>query len=359
MRHYIPCWKTTTKEQLAKLFICYVWRYHGLPDTIISDRGPQFVSEFWKELCRILRIQVKLSTARHPQTDGQSEAANKALEIYLRGFVSHHQDDWVDWLPSAEFAENVNDNASTRVAPFELNYGFKPRMSFDWTKLEDVPVILSERDQRQSAREMTRKMDKIWHEAADALRYAQEKQAEAANKHREAVSYAVGDKVYLSADGIPDKDRPTEKLSDRWYGPFEVEELVGNSYKLKLPSFMKIHPVFHTEKLMRSATDPLPGQQQEPQGPVDVSDDGELEWEVEEVLDSSWNHPHRRGRKPRIASIWYLVKWRNIDEEDREWYPAANFNHAPKALKTFHDRYPDKPGPPEELDEWIARFDSS
>jgi transposase InsO family protein len=90
MRHYIPCTKKTDAAAMAKLFLVHVWKYHGLPDTIVSDRGPQFISEFWTELCRLLRIKVKLSTPYHAATDGQSENANKELEIFLRAYVNYY-----------------------------------------------------------------------------------------------------------------------------------------------------------------------------------------------------------------------------------------------------------------------------
>ena len=218
-----------------------------------------------------------MSTARHPETDGQSEIANKGLVIYLRAFVNHHQDDWVDWLPSAEFSDNVNENASIQVAPFELNYGFKPRLSFDWAEPKETLKNPLNKDQRIAARQLAEKMDTIWKEAVEILKHSQKQQASAANKYRQDVLYKAGDMVYLSADGIPDTDRPSEKLSDQWYGPFEVEQLVGNSYHLKLPPSMKIHPVFHISKLMRSDENPLPNQYQEPQGPVEISENGEPE----------------------------------------------------------------------------------
>jgi hypothetical protein len=113
---------------------------------------------------------------------------------------------------------------------------------------------------------------------------------------------------------------------------------------------MKIYPVFHPLKLQKDPNDPLPGQYQEPQGPVRISKDGVPEYEVEEILDSSWNHPHQPGRKPKIPALWYHVKWTNWDDEDREWYPAYNFEDAPIKLKEFHDKYPQKLGPPKELD---------
>ena len=90
----------------ARMFLYHVWKHHGLPKTIVSDRGTQFVSRLWQRLCQRLGISTKLSTAYHPETDGQSENSNQVLEQYLRSYVNYAQDDWVNWLPLAEFAAN-------------------------------------------------------------------------------------------------------------------------------------------------------------------------------------------------------------------------------------------------------------
>jgi transposase InsO family protein len=199
MRHYIPCKKTIDAKQLARLFIVNVWRYHGLPNSIVSDRGAQFISAFWKEFCRILGIKVKLSTAYHPETDGQSENANKELEVHLRAFVNYHQDDWVDWLPTAEFSDNINENASTKVAPFVLSQGYLPRMSFDWKPADKPPRNRSEAEQRKDAKTLAEHMDKIWKEAAESLKHAQDTMVQAANKKRKDIDYEPGkDEAYLS-----------------------------------------------------------------------------------------------------------------------------------------------------------------
>ena len=107
MHHYIPCTtdeEGTTAEETARMLIKHVWKVHGLPTTIISDRGPQFVSLVWKSLCVMLGIKAKLSTAFHPETDGQSEISNQEMERYLRTYVNYQQDDWTEWLSLTEFA---------------------------------------------------------------------------------------------------------------------------------------------------------------------------------------------------------------------------------------------------------------
>ena len=126
MKHYIPA-KSTTAKAVARMFLRYVWSLHGVPEHIISDRGPQFVSEFWSELCSQLLTERRLSSAFHPETDGQSENTNQAMEQYLRAFVNYAQDDWVDWLPLAEFAHNNHISASIGVTPFYANYGMHLR----------------------------------------------------------------------------------------------------------------------------------------------------------------------------------------------------------------------------------------
>lgn len=239
-----------------------------------------------------------------------------------------------------------------------MNYGFQPRMSYDWAEPEAIPMSKHERDQRLSAQVIAKHMGEIWEKAAEALRRAQDIQARAADKHRQDIDWKAGDMVYLSAKGLPDADRPTEKLSAQFYGPYEIEKQEGYAFRLKLPSTMKIHPVFHPSLLQKADENPLPGQHQEPQGPVRVNDQGIEEWEVEEILDSSWNYPHRRGRKPREPTLYYLVKWKNYPDEDREWYPAYNFEDAPHVLQAFHDSRPTKPGPPKELNSWLLHKDN-
>src|SRR6266550_4623710 len=133
-RHFVPCTAKISAEGLADLFIRHIFRLHGLPDSIVSDRGPQFASRFWRYLCRCLGIQPRLSTAFHPETDGQTECINASMEEYLRTYVNYLQDDWVRLLPLAEFAGNNQVSSTTGASPFFAVYGRNPRVDFD---LED------------------------------------------------------------------------------------------------------------------------------------------------------------------------------------------------------------------------------
>ncbi|KAI1002662.1 Transposon Tf2-9 polyprotein [Podosphaera aphanis] len=126
-RHYSACLTTMNAQELARIFIRDIYRLHGLPDFIVSDRGAVFVAEFWEAACHCLQINISYSTAYHPETDGQTENANAFLEQYLRHYINFAQNDWNEWLPMAEFAANDAVNASTSMSPFFANKRFHPR----------------------------------------------------------------------------------------------------------------------------------------------------------------------------------------------------------------------------------------
>ena len=127
----VLCKSTCSSEDLADQFLYNVWKHHGLPSTVISDHGPQFASWFWKVLCECLGIERRLSTGFHPQTDAQTECFNATIEEYLRLYVNHHQDDWVDWLPLCKFAANNASSETTQVSPFFTTFGRDPQMNFN------------------------------------------------------------------------------------------------------------------------------------------------------------------------------------------------------------------------------------
>ena len=132
--HFIPIMKKTSAEGLAWLFKDHVWKLHGLLDSIISDRGPQFVAGIMRELNILLGIESKLSTAYHPQIDGQTERMNQELEQYLRMFIDYQQEQWPEWLGMVEFAYNNKVHIATKISLFEANSEQNPRMGFEIRK---------------------------------------------------------------------------------------------------------------------------------------------------------------------------------------------------------------------------------
>jgi transposase InsO family protein len=238
MAHFVPCSNTVTAQDTSNLFLHNVFRLHGLPSSIVSDRGPQFVSRFWDEFCNTLNIKVSLSTAYHPQTNGQSERTNQTLEQYLRCFMSLHQDNWVMLLPFAEFAYNQTLHTSIAMSPFRANYGFNPRCDdFSQVDLPLPPDLL------------TIKLADLFSELQHSMHTAQQNHKRYADKHRTPHEFAVGNMVWLATDNIR-SDRPRKKYDYKFVGPFEILERIGSvAYKLDLPEHMHIHNVFHVSLL--------------------------------------------------------------------------------------------------------------
>jgi len=174
MTHFVATTEGILAEELARLFQDNMWKLHRLLESIVSDRGPQFVAELTKELNRMLGIETRLSTAFHPQTDGQTEQMNQELEQYLRFFVEHRQKDWPEWLVLAEFAVNNKVHTATKVSSFMANYGKEVRMGGDIRKKGKV----------ESATEFVKRIKKVYEKAEAALKKTQEEMKRYANRSR-------------------------------------------------------------------------------------------------------------------------------------------------------------------------------
>ncbi|MBW0499942.1 hypothetical protein O181_039657 [Austropuccinia psidii MF-1] len=208
MEIFIPTYGTITALELAQIFISHVFSKHGLPVSIVSDRGSLFVSSFWTNLCQQLKISRDLSTAFHPETDGQTERVNQILEQYLQMYVSYHQDDWHTWLPLAEFAYNNAEHSSTKQSPFFTIYGRNP--SFDSIHIsQDSPTG-----------KLSTKLQSVQQVVKEELESAIRRFKKYADRNRSIPpDFQPGDKVWLASKNIK-TTRPTKKLSERWLGPF-------------------------------------------------------------------------------------------------------------------------------------------
>ena len=270
--HFIPTTEKMSAEGLARLFRDNVWKLHSLPKSIISDRGPQFAAGLMRELNEMLRIKSKLSTAFHPQTDRQTKRINQELEQYLRMFIDHRQEQWSEWLGTAEFAYNNKVHLSTRISPFKANYGQDPRMGFKERK----------KGKYMGAEKFMEKMKEIQEEAKAGLRKAQEDMRKYADRKRsDTEEYKVGDLVMLSTKDLKYQmvGRRTEKLTKRFVGPYKVKEIVSsNMVKLELPSTVKIHLVVNISRV-RQYVEQVEEQRKEQLAPVIIK--GEEEWKVE------------------------------------------------------------------------------
>ena len=324
MAHFLPCVKSISSQETADLIMREVFRHHGLPDNIISDRGPQFISHFWKHLWAGLKISCKLSSAYHPQTDGQTERTNQTLEQYLRCFISYQQDDWSNILHLAEFAYNNTVHSSTKVTPFFAYTGNHPR----WC-IVDLPEVA----RNPSAEHHLHRLHRIQLALSSHLQAAQAQHKTNADRYRLKSPFKVGDRVWLLRRHIK-TTRPCEKLDYQRLGPFLITARINDAtFRLNLPAHMRLHPVFHSSLLEPCRTSSIPNRVVPPPPSIELADGPE--YEVAAILDS----------KIVRNKLYYLVDWVGYPPSDRTWEPVNNVSNAQALVDDFHRRYPNKPGP--------------
>jgi hypothetical protein len=348
MRHFIPV-TSLSAEELADAFVHRVYCLHGTPDNIVSDRGTQFVAEFWKQLAQRLGVTLRHSSAFHPQTDGQTERINASIEQYLRQFMNFHQDDWVDWLPLAEFATNNVVSETTGVSPFFANYGFHPRLGTEPTAPCPPNLSPAQKTQFYKANAVADRFDRILTQLTALAKQAAQRYENNANQSRQdAPRFNVGDEVYVDTRNMK-TNRPMKKGDDKYAGPYPILAVYPRACLLDLPEGMKIFPVFHHSLLRhKHETNPLPGQEavneaesRHLRGRIlerdDDTDEVVEKWEFESLLDC-----HNED------GLHYLVKWRH---HPPSWQPAKDLRGQDDALLDFHRQHPDKPGPPS----WVKK----
>ena len=215
---------------VARLFFDTVFRHHGLPTTIISDRDPRFISNFWKSLFKLVGTRLGMSTSFHPQTDGQSERTNRTLEDMLRAYTNDRHNDWDLHLTPAEFAYNNSVQASTNQTPFFLTYGQHPHVPAIFERPTDSSPVQATEDFLESLRSSLT-------DAKTALARAQQRQREYENQSRRDVTYAEGDQVLLSTANLKLRGAgPARKLLPKFEGPFRVSAVISPvAYRLELP----------------------------------------------------------------------------------------------------------------------------
>lgn len=327
----VECMTTMTSAELAKILVKYVFCIHGLPDSIVSDRGPQFVSALWSAVCHRLRILINLSTAHHPESDGQTERANQDVARFLRVFVNINQDDWNEWLPMCQFALNTTISSTTGVTPFFANNAYHPRMNFDAPKSPPAGASSAILTATLAGNEYVKKMEDITQILRENMRAAQETQERNANKKkRPSPLYHVGDMVYLSSKNIV-SERPSHKLDHRYYGPFKILSVHSHHCRLDLPHEMAlIHPGKNYDMIIPGDGEGLPGQTNPPPPSIGIDISGEQLWGVETILDSR-----------RISQQFeYKVRWRGYDSSHDSWEPLSHVVHATASTREFHASHP-------------------
>jgi hypothetical protein len=334
MVHLAPCRDTTTAEDFAELFYQHVFRLHGLPSQIVSDRDPLFMSKFWRALMERLEVTHAMSSAFHPQTDGNTERVNQVLEDMLRHFIDPAQSNWDKLLPLVEFAINDSYHESVCNTPFVLNYGKRPRLPMDLVLREQGTHEVST-STCDAAESLANRIHTIVNDAKKCLTAAQQRQKAYADRYRRDVEFAVGSEVLLSTKHINIKMKGSSKLLPKWVGPFKVEKQVNVvADKLKLPASLQLHPVFHASLLKAY----VPGRVQPPPPPEVI--EGEFEWEVESILAHRDVQVKKKNRnKTPVFKRQYLVKWLGYDEAHNTWEPEEHFSNSPAAIADYWARH--------------------
>ena len=313
MSHFIPFANIPSAIDTASAFMKSIFRLHGLPDEILSDRGSQFTSKFWIAICKALGINMKYSSPFHHQTNGLTERVNSVVEQYLRCFTNFKGSDWENYLYLAEFSYNNALQESSNYSPFFANYGYNPRHSPEIPSIINVP----------RAEELVKNLTDLSKELKKNLESASKKQEEYANRHRiKPPEFKANDKVWLNSSLV--LRNKNKKLKPRKLGPFKIIQKVSPvTYKLDLPKKLRIHPIIHVSELEPYYEDTF-GRNQPPP-PVIVNN--EEEYEVEKILD----------KRTYYGKIQYLIKWKGYPISESSWEPESNLN-CPELLKDFNSR---------------------
>ena len=322
MIHFAPTYSTMSSKDLQILFRDWVFRLHGFPDSIVTDRGTIFTSKFWESFTSLIGIELLFTTAYHQQANGQSERTVQRLKEYLRMFINYRQSDWYDYLALAEFAFNNCIHSSTGISPFKANYGY------DFS-VGAKPSTTRFGESAPEAGAVVKNIHDVHEKLKLFLRKSQEAQKKFADRHRmQMPQFKVGNKAWLRTTNLT-STRPNKSLDYKCLGPFEILEQVNDvSFKLKLPPSMKIHDVFHVSYLEPHVTNTVQGRETVPPLPVVIkSNDGHehTEYVVEKIL-------VKRIRRKRPQ---YLVHWHGYNIEDRTWEPLENLENAKEMVRQF------------------------
>ena len=309
-----PCTKKITAQGTADILLRRVFPRFGLPDKLISDRGPQFAARAFQDLCRLLGIESAMSTAYHPQTDGGTERVNQEIEAYLSTYCTANSDTWAKALPILEFTHNSRTHADRTSSPFELIMGTKPKAlpeAFESTRFP-------------TNEERVRWMERARSEALAAHELGRSRMIE--RSKRSWKPFYIGQKVWLEAKNLKLPYR-TKKIAPKRLGPFRITNEIGTrSYRLELPKQWRVHSTFHSSVLS-------PFKQTDTHGPAftepppDIINEEE-EWEVEMILQ------HRKQGR----GYQYLVHYKDYPTSEDQYLSEKDLTNSKKLLHNYKQK---------------------
>jgi len=292
-----------TAETFAEAFIAGYVSNRGLPLSIVSDRDTRFTSKFWQVLCALLGIKLRMSTAYHPQSDGQAEKANATLETFLKAHIAQlpRPEQWVRLLPLAEFTYNAVKHKAIGMAPFETDIGYVPRLPLDL--LAPDPRRLDSEEGLAYAEKLSKTL-RMLHERMEETQVTMTTEA---NEKRQAHPFRVGDEVFLDTRSLPigyanvtgaaNDCNNSRKFQHPYAGPFMLLKKAGeNAFVLDIPAHWRLHPVFNVARLKPSRVD----RNHEHPPPPPLHSTATVKYEVETI---------REHRGITVRDLEYLVKW--------------------------------------------------
>jgi len=319
--HFIPLGHPYTASSVARAFFQDIVRLHGFPESIVSDRDPVFTGHVWRDLFRHAGVKLRMSSAFHPQTDGQSEAVNKTITMYLRCLTGDRPRDWLDWLPWAEFSYNSAYHTALQTSPFQVVYGRSPPDLLPYTpgqaRTEAVDTLFANREE-------------FLEEVRARLLQAQEHARRFYDGNHRELEFAVGDWVLLRMLHRHTKNLVPGgrgKLAPKYAGPFQVTGRVGEvAYRLQLPEGARIHDVFHVGVLK-----PFRGTPPSSAPALPPLRHGRPLQRPERVLRSEL----RRG-------VWHvLVEWAGMPVSEATWEPVPAFREAHPSFQLEDELFPE------------------
>jgi len=303
--------KTINTTLTAPNYIDHIYRHFGLPNSFLSDSGPQFSFQVFREMARSLGIKTLRSTAYHPQTDGETERVNQELEIYFRIFCSNNPEMWKQLNRLMEFSHNQKVHSTTKQTPFYLMMGYEP---------QDIPLVF-EKTNAPTAEQRITTLKEAWNEAAAVHELARQMVTERTTWG--FTPFKKGEQVWLDSQNLK-IGYQSRKLAPKREGPFMITEVLEPvTYHLQLPNQWQIHNVFHASLLS-------PYWETEAHGPNFVKPppdliEGEAEYEIEAITShKKWGRGYR-----------YFIKWREYPTSDNTWEPLSNLKNAQEILKEY------------------------
>ena len=345
--HFIPTTDNSTSADTSNLFYHNIFRHHGLPSRIISDRDRRLTSNFWKTLTKLVGTNLAMSTPYHSQTDGATEILNKTLAAMLRMYTEHSYHDWDDYLTAAEFAYNNSLHRTTGFTPFELDTGQDP---LDPISKSFADAVLPDAFRTDTEVNYSAEAESLLMEWRDKLTLAKSNLEDAQNYEathskssaQGSVQFAKGDKVWLNTENLSFYDkkgkiRGRAKFDPRYAGPYTIVEVISenSAFKLDLGPKEKFHPVQSIVKLIpfrHSIEYPLAHEYEAPVAVLatdELDEDVDTEYELEKII-----------AKRKFGKVWkYRCKWRGFNNRHNTWEPKSSLTHCKEILDEFESRF--------------------